>query len=128
MAGIEDVQRAINAHMAAEGYTRAQFARRVGIDPGTLGDLLDGKRQPKAPTQGKLERYFEWPAGTIAEVVAGRASLGDVGASSQDAPGVMLDLGDAVAGLSPLDAEEVLAAAKLRALERAREIRRSLEG
>lgn len=75
MAGIEDVQRAINAEMAQAGYTRSQMAAAIGIDPGTLGDLLDGRRTPKAPTQGKVERYFRWPAGTIAEVLASRGHL-----------------------------------------------------
>lgn len=129
MSGIEDVQRAINAEMATKAMTRAQFARAAGIDPGTLGDLLDGKRRPKAPTQGKIERYFTWPAGTIAEVMAGRGELpgSDRVSPVEDAfAQVLLDLD--LSDLDPAARQEVATAARLRALEKAREIRQSREG
>lgn len=68
--------------MAEKELSRSDLARRAGIDPGTLGDFLDGHRWPKAPTQGKVERAVGWEPGTIAAVQAGEPV--DVGARGQD--------------------------------------------
>ncbi|QZN86941.1 helix-turn-helix transcriptional regulator [Cellulomonas sp. C5510] len=124
MAGLEDVQRAINAELARLGMTPGQLAREIGIDPGTLTDLLLGARKPKSPTQGKIERYFQWPAGTIAEVLAGRGTLPDVSATSDTPDGVLLDID--LSDLPERDRELVIAAARLKALEVAREVRRTM--
>lgn len=124
MPGLEDVQRAINAELARLGMTPGQLAREIGIDPGTLTDLLTGARKPKAPTQGKIERYFEWPAGAIAEVIAGRRSLPDVSATSDTSDGVLLDID--LSDLPERDRDLVITAARLRALEVAREVRRTM--
>jgi len=124
MAGLEDVQRAINAELARLGMTPGQLAREIGIDPGTLTDLLSGARKPKSPTQGKIERYFQWPAGTIAEVLAGRGVLPDVSGTSDTPDGVLLDID--LSDLPERDRELVVAAARLKALEVAREVRRTM--
>lgn len=68
--------------MAAQELQRGDLSRSAGIDPGTLGDFLDGHRWPKAPTQGKIERALGWEPGTIAAVRAGVQV--DVGARGQD--------------------------------------------
>lgn len=68
--------------MAAQELQRGDLSRSAGIDPGTLGDFLDGHRWPKAPTQGKIERALGWEPGTIAAARAGVQV--DVGARGQD--------------------------------------------
>lgn len=68
--------------MAEQQLSRSGLARKAGVDPGTLGDFLDGNRWPKAPTQGKVERAVGWEPGTIAAVAAGEQV--DVGARGQD--------------------------------------------
>lgn len=117
------VRAAVQADLASTGETPGRYAQTVGIDPGTLADFLAGRRTPKSPTQAKLESRLGWGAGTIANVVAGRAEIPDVGGGAQT-PGVSLDID--LSDLSPTDREEVIAAARLTALERARAIRRSL--
>lgn len=61
----------VASQMARLRMSRADVADRAGIDPGTLGDFLDGRRWPKAPTQGKIEDALELESGTIATVAAG---------------------------------------------------------
>lgn len=122
MGGIAQVQRALSAEMAANGWTRAQLARKIGIDPGTLGDLLDGRRRPKAPTQGRIEAHFGWPPGTVAEVLAGRADL-PVDDEGRGGDPDVLTLELPLEGLDDVAREEVAAAARLRALEKIRELR-----
>jgi hypothetical protein len=125
---LEVLQAALNAEMAARRLTRSAFAKMLHMDPGTLGDLLDGKRRPKAPTQGKIETYFEWPAGTVAEVLAGRRGLpgtARVSPVEQAFARALLDLD--LSDLPPAAQEEVITAARLTALQKAREIRKSLE-
>ena len=122
MGGIAQVQRALSAEMAAKGWTRAQLARQIGIDPGTLGDLLDGRRRPKAPTQGRIEAHFGWAAGTIAEVLADRANLPSQD-SGRGGDTTTLTIELPLEGLDDVAREEVAAAARLRALEKIRELR-----
>ncbi len=117
------VRTAVAADLASAGETSGRYAQRIKIDPGTLADFLAGRRTPKAPTQAKLEAALGWDPGTIANVIAGRSEVPVVGGAGE-ADGVLLDID--LSDLSPSDREEVIAAARLTALERARSIRRSL--
>jgi transcriptional regulator with XRE-family HTH domain len=64
----ETASREVRRAVAATGLTRAAFAKRAGVDAGTLGDFLDGKRWAQAPTRRKIERALKWPAGRISEL------------------------------------------------------------
>jgi hypothetical protein len=52
-------------------WTRSAFASRAAIDPGTLGDFLDGKRWPQGGNRAKIERALGWPIGAIADMADG---------------------------------------------------------
>lgn len=109
--------------MAELRLSIAELARRADVDQGTVGDFLNGKRWPRSDTRGAIETALEWQAGAIGSLAEGQ--LPYVGPEVQDPDGgVLLDLPDeALAGLSDLEREEVLAAAKETALRKAREIR-----
>lgn len=76
---------AVTAEMAARGWAPIDLARESGADVGTVGDFLNGKRWIKIPTQGKIERAFGWPAGSVASIEAGVNPV-SVSADSQSEP------------------------------------------
>lgn len=61
-----EVRRAVEAR-----WTRSAFAARAAIDPGTLGDFLDGKRWPQGGNRTKIENALDWPIGAIADMADG---------------------------------------------------------
>lgn len=50
---------------------RGKFAEKAGIDPGTLGDFLDGARWAQPRTRTKIEKALGWPAGLIMDIADG---------------------------------------------------------
>lgn len=117
-------RRAVRAVMSQRGWNPTDLAKAAGIDMGTAGDFLSGARWPRQKNQGKIETALEWKAGTIAEIEAGADPPGSVPAPEQG--GVLLSLPpEVLEGLSPTEREEVVAAARLTALQKAREIRGS---
>lgn len=78
----EAARREVRRAVAATGMTRLAFADRAGVDPGTLGDFLDGKRWAQAPTQRKIEKALKWPAGQISELELGATNGAPAGGVS----------------------------------------------
>jgi transcriptional regulator with XRE-family HTH domain len=68
MMSRETAGREVRRAVAATGLTRVAFADRAKVDPGTLGDFLDGRRWPQAPTRRKIEKALGWPAGRISDL------------------------------------------------------------
>lgn len=115
--------------MTGRGWTNADLARAAGVDAGTVGDFLGGVRWPKGITKAKFAAALGWTPESLDRIERGDepVSAETVSSSDQDA-GVLLDMPpEALEGLGPAEREEVITAAKLSALAKAREIRRRLD-
>lgn len=62
---------AVAARMAHLEWNNAQLVSVAGVDAGTIGDFLNGKRWPKIGTQGKIEKALQWPLGTLRAIASG---------------------------------------------------------
>lgn len=121
----------VNRELSARGWNVVDLAREADLDAGTVGDFLAGKRWPQIATRGKIAVALGWTADSIDRLAQGldpvTADGETVGRGGQDA-GVLLDLPpEVLEGLSPAARDEVITAAKLSALQTAREIRRRLD-
>lgn len=96
-----------------KGLTQSQLGQLVGVARETVGNWETGETSPR----NRLARLIE--------VLEDDLGTGLVGADVQAASHVSLDLGDAIEGLTPAEQEEVALAARLAALQKAREIRGS---
>jgi transcriptional regulator with XRE-family HTH domain len=65
----ELARRAVRREVASEG--RLAFAKRAGVDPGTLAHFLDGTRWPQLRTLSKIESAIGWTPGYIADLAEG---------------------------------------------------------
>ncbi len=65
----ELARRAVRRQVASEG--RLAFAKRAGVDPGTLAHFLDGTRWPQLRTLSKIESAIGWTPGYIADLAEG---------------------------------------------------------
>lgn len=96
------------------GLTQAELAAKVGVARETVGNWETGVSSPR----NKLAKLHE---------VLGERLDGNVGGADQDG-GVLLNLpAEALEGLDAMQRREVIAAAELAALERAREVRRRID-
>lgn len=123
-------QRVAN-ELAARQMNPAEFSRAAGVDNDTVSDFLAGKRWPQLATRSKLATALGWTPNSIDYLVdLHEPSVLDEGEVVRPADDDVPVLGslppDALEGLSPADRAEVIAAAKLSALQTAREIRRRL--
>lgn len=121
---------AVLAEMAGRSWTTMDLSRAAGIDPGTAGDFLAGKRQPKIGTLGKIDKALGWDAGELARITreGGAPKKATVGAEPHNED-VLLHLpAAALDGLSDMEREEVIARARAVALQAAREIRETKGG
>lgn len=116
----------------ALGYPKRQpFAKAHGLSHDrTLSDLENARRTNyDSATLAQVEQIYRWVSGSIAAVLQGGAPVvlpESVGPNSDD-PSVLGSLPpEALEGLGTAERAEVIAAAHLRALEKAREIRRRL--
>lgn len=92
-------------------WTQQELADLVGVSRETVGNWETGQTSPR----NRMQRLIE--------VLGSDFDPGFVQGAG-NAPGVMLSLPDEVLeGLSAAERDEVLTAARLRALEKAREIR-----
>jgi hypothetical protein len=62
---------AVAAEMARREWNISDLVQLTGIDPGTIGDFLNGKRWPKIGTQGKIEKAIGWESGSIRGISLG---------------------------------------------------------
>lgn len=62
---------AVAARMAHLEWNNTQLVAATGVDPGTIGDFLNGKRWPKLGTQGKIETALDWRPGTLRSIASG---------------------------------------------------------
>lgn len=105
---------------------RIRAAReRLGLTQAELGEAVDVARE----TVGNWETGVTSPRNKLGKLraVLGEELDGNVRPSDQDG-GVLLDMPrEVLEGLSPAERDEVITAAKLSALQTAREIRRRLD-
>ena len=97
----ELARRAVRREVAPEG--RLAFAKRAGVDPGTLANFLDGTRWPQSRTLSKIEAAIGWPPGYIAELAEGSTTT-EIGG---DAIGGARILVESYRQLSPEDQRQV---------------------
>src|SRR4028118_492237 len=65
----ELARRAVRREVAPEG--RLAFAKRAGVDPGTLASFLDGTRWPQSRTLSRIEAAIGWTPGYIFDLAEG---------------------------------------------------------
>lgn len=65
-----EARRAVRLAVEALG-TQASFAASAGLDAGTVGDFLRGKRWANSATRRKIEAALGWPAGYVADLAQG---------------------------------------------------------
>lgn len=65
-AGRDAARKAVMAAMARKGWNPARLATEAGIDYGTAGDFVLGKRWPKVATLGRIDAALGWQPGTLA--------------------------------------------------------------
>jgi len=82
---------AIEVALGAKGWNQADLVRDAGIDNGTLGDFLAGRRWPQVRTRSRIETSLGMELGTIARIADGET----VGPPAQD-PGSDLPVGSGV--------------------------------
>jgi predicted transcriptional regulator len=102
----ELARRAVRREVAPEG--RLAFAKRAGVDPGTLAHFLDGTRWPQLRTLSKIEAAIGWTPGYIAELAEGSTTTEitttEIGS---DASGGARILVESYRRLSPEDQRQV---------------------
>lgn len=54
--------------MTGMGYSLAALSREAGVDPGTVGDFIGGKRWPRREKLAAIERALMLSPGTLAHV------------------------------------------------------------
>jgi transcriptional regulator with XRE-family HTH domain len=107
----------IRSAREAKGWTQADLAAAVGVARETVGNWETGSSTPR----NSLARIQN-----MLEVDLGAGPVGGPAHTSQTR--VLLDLPNEVTeGLGALEIEEITAAARLAAFERARAIRRRME-
>ena len=99
----ETVRLAVQAHMAARQWNKAELQIAARIDANTAGDFLNGERWPQARTLAKIETALDWPHGTIAAILAGASPP----ATSGDAGDEPLQADDPEAALAAIDAMRI---------------------
>lgn len=129
----ERAHAAIRKRLQDLNWSQARLARESGVDPNTLSDFLMGRSWPRPTTQRNLEAALSWPDGSIEAVAEGTSTLiGDNLVTRSDdslrvasaTPNVVIDWPPgAFDGMSPVEIEEAIAAAKQAGLKAAREIR-----
>lgn len=62
---------AVAAAAGELGWSQSELAQRAGVDSGTLGDFLAGRRWPRNTTQFKVEKALGWRPGTISRIARG---------------------------------------------------------
>lgn len=128
--GTEWARVRVNRELSSRGWNVADLAREALVDAGTIGDFLSGKRWPQIATRSKIAGAVGWTPDSIDLLVQGLdPKLADETVGPQDDDGgVLLDMPrEVLEGLSPAERDEVITAAKLSALQTAREIRRRLD-
>lgn len=93
----DHARREVRRAVEAQGG-RGEFAERAGIDPGTLGDFLDGKRWAHARTRTRIELALGWPPGRIVDLRDGFTLGPDTRAATRQ----IQDMIDAHPGLHPV--------------------------
>lgn len=120
--GAQAARQAVRDHMAQKSMDPAALARDAGIDPGTTGDFLRGRRWPRLPTLAKIDTALGWEPGTLARIAAGEEP---VPRSQDDQPRRMyLDIHpESYEDLSDHELAEATATATAVFLQKVREIR-----
>lgn len=125
------VRERVQTEMSRIGWSNADLSRSAGIDNGTVGDFLAGVRWPTSITRAKIARALGWAPESIDAIERGGDPVlvdGEPVVPSSDDAGVLLSMPPGtLAGLDLAEREEVVTAAKLSALGKAREIRRRLD-
>lgn len=67
---------AVEAAAGEKGWNGRDLAKVASVDPGTVADLISGKRWPRSTTRARIEKALEWPSGSIHHVANGGAVPG----------------------------------------------------
>ncbi|SDY94345.1 hypothetical protein SAMN05661080_05097 [Modestobacter sp. DSM 44400] len=97
----ELARRAVRREVAPEG--RLAFAKRAGVDPGTLANFLDGIRWPQSRTLSKIEAAIGWAPGYVFDLAEGAITT----EIESDASGGTRILVESYRQLSPEDQRRV---------------------
>lgn len=119
----EQARDAVRTAMGQQGLSIAAVTRATNLDKATIGDFLAGDRWPRPASLTKLDEALGWAPGTIDRISRGIET--DVRPTNDDPTGVLLDID--LTDLNERDRDLVVTAARLRALEVAREVRRGIE-
>lgn len=71
-------RQAVITAMARREWNPTDLQRGASLDPGTVGDFLNGSRWPRPKTLAKIERAFGWPAGSLGAMELGGPAPDDV--------------------------------------------------
>lgn len=75
--GEKRARAAVQRAMGERGYTAAALAREANVDPGTVGDFLNGKRWPRREKMAAMERALLLTPGTLTQLSEGGAGEGE---------------------------------------------------
>lgn len=70
-AGRHDVAARIRDRRHELGYSRAELARRAGVDPKTMASVEAADRWPYGSTRAAIEDALGWDRGTIDHIAQG---------------------------------------------------------
>ena len=71
-AGEQRVRGVVRARMLERGLRNAALAREAGVDPGTVGDFINGTRWPYAPALARVERALGFEDGGLSRLASGQ--------------------------------------------------------
>ncbi len=103
-AALEFVLRELHLH----NWDKVDLARETGLDAGTVGDLLAGKRWPRIKTLGKIEAALECSPGMLQAIAEERQAA----PKADEYPFVTAKEGASTGSLS--DVEESILEQKIR--------------
>lgn len=82
--GRKRASRAVSAELSSQLRNPADLARETGLDTGTVGDFLSGKRWMRTKNRGLVEAALGWAPGTLERIAEGEDPRVPAGAPEED--------------------------------------------